>query len=302
MHAFDLDGNQIWKTSVGTGSDPRAWGSAASPVLHKDLLIVNASAEGTALVGLDKKTGNEVWRSEAESIEQTWGTPILVDGAAGVDLVLSVPGEIWGLNPSTGKLRWYAAGSDARGMATSLVLADETVYCIGGMMGGGSVAVKTGGKSDVTESHVLWTNRGYSQFATPVFHEGYLYGADENGVAFCIDATTGELAYQARLATGEAVAESPEMGGGRRRGGGGRRRGGGMGSRSYGSALLVNENVYYTDQNGTTYVLAANPEKFQLLAKNQLGEPGDGFNATPAVSDGTLLIRSNKHLYCVAAD
>ena len=65
--------------------------------------------------------------------------------------------------------------------------------------------------------------------------------------------------------------------------------------------MLVNEKVYYTDQNGTTVVLAANPEKFQLLAKNQLGEPGDGFNATPAVSDGTLLIRSNKHLYCVAS-
>lgn len=305
--AFDLSGKQIWKTSVGTGSDPQAWGSAASLVLLGDKLIVNASAESRSLVALNKADGKEIWRTEVESLAQTWGTPIVIEGASGTELVLSVPEEIWGLNPANGKLRWYALGSEARGMATSLIADNDTVYCVGGMMGGKSVAVKTGGKGDVTDTHTVWQGRGFSQFGSAVLHEGHLYGASENGVAFCVDAATGEPVYQTRLATGEAVqAAAAGPPGGRRGGGGGgaggRRRGGrgGMGSRSYGSALLVGDKVYYTEQSGATYVFEASPKSFQLISKNQLGSTGDGFNATPAVSDGELVIRSNKFLYCVS--
>lgn len=75
-----------------------------------------------------------------------------------------------------------------------------------------------------------------------------------------------------------------------------------MGGRSYGSAILVNEHVLYTNQEGTTYVFAANPKQFKLIHKNSLGAEGDGFNATPAVSNGAIFIRSNKHLYCISKD
>ena len=75
-----------------------------------------------------------------------------------------------------------------------------------------------------------------------------------------------------------------------------------MGNRSYGSAVLVNEHVLYTNHEGTTYVFAANPEKFELIRKNSLGTESDGFNATAAVSNGAIFIRSNKHLYCISKD
>lgn len=77
--AFDLDGNQLWQTGVGQGPDPRGWGSASSPILYRNLVIINASAESEAIVALDQETGQEVWRQGALDLAGTWGTPLLVE-------------------------------------------------------------------------------------------------------------------------------------------------------------------------------------------------------------------------------
>ena len=310
--AFDLAGTQLWQTKVGSKSDPRAWGSAASPILYKNLVIVIASAESRAIVALDKVTGDEKWRVENEGLASTWSTPVLVESGDVTELVITTPTEIWAINADTGKMKWYAAGPNARGMATSLVFGDGVVYCIGGMMGGASVAVRIGGDGDVTDSHIAWTGRGYAQFGTPVLHDGHLFGADENGIAFCVNTETGDEAFRVRLATGEVVAEAEgaggmgmQRGGGGMRGGGGRqgggrRSGGGMGARSYGSAVLVGDKVYLTTHTGEIHVIAADPKKFTLLARNQLATDDGGFNATPAIAEGALFIRSNKYLYCIS--
>ena len=103
--AFDLEGKQLWQTSAGTESDPRGWGSASSPILFKNLLILTASSESEALVALDSETGKQVWRAEAAGLNGVWGTPVLVKvDDSRTDLVIGVPNEIWGLNPETGKL------------------------------------------------------------------------------------------------------------------------------------------------------------------------------------------------------
>ncbi len=318
--AFDMDGNQLWRTSVGTGSDPNRWGSSASPVLYKNLVIVNAGAESHSLVGLDKATGNEVWRFEDDGLASDWGTPILVETRGGTELVIATATEVWGLDPASGARKWTAASASARGMATSLVAAGDTVYSIGGMQGGGSAAVRAGGKGDVTGSNVVWTEAGYSAFGSPVLRDGYLYGANDQGIAFCVNAASGERIYQARLASGEPVTESetpagqgrgPAAGGARPQGaqagqGGPRRRSGGggggmMGGRSFGSALLVGDKVYFTDISGKTYIFAANTKKFELLGVNEIATDDGSFGATPAVSDGELFLRSNKYLYCVSS-
>jgi outer membrane protein assembly factor BamB len=313
--ALDMEGNQLWKTSVGTESGPMRWGSAASPILHKNLVIVNASDESEALVGLDKETGKEVWRAEGAGLSGTWSTPILMDGQEGKEVVIAVPGEIWAIDADSGKMKWYAEGFEGRGMCTSLVAGDGVVYCAGANPFGTSIAVRTGGKKNVTESHVAWSGQGFARISTPVLHEGRLYGASR-GVAYCVDAKTGERVFRARLATGEAVAEEEAprggpgfggMRGGRGRGGpgggpGGRRGGrgrGGMGGEDYGSAVLADGKVYVLTTAGVTYVFEAKPE-FTLLAKNQLASDQSGFNSTPAVSNGELFLRSNKYLYCVS--
>ena len=109
--AFDLDGNKLWQTSVGTGSGPHDWGTASSPILYKNLVIVTASAESKSLVALNKETGKEVWRRDDPGFSGTWGTPILVDcGKGRTDLVIAVPFKIWAFNPDDGKPRWQCDG------------------------------------------------------------------------------------------------------------------------------------------------------------------------------------------------
>ena len=92
VHCFDLEGNELWKANVGTGSDPKRWGSSSSPIVHEDLVIVTASAESSSLVGLEKRTGKEKWRQTADGLIDVWGTPVIakVDETRS-DLVLGVP-------------------------------------------------------------------------------------------------------------------------------------------------------------------------------------------------------------------
>jgi outer membrane protein assembly factor BamB len=321
--AFDFSGQQLWQQSVGTASGRMRWGSASSPVLHENLVIVPASDESNALVGLDKATGEEVWREQGDALAHNWSTPILADGQDGFDLVYGVRGEVRGLDPATGETRWNASGLSENGYCISMVSADGVIYCAGAMRGGESFAVRAGGKGDVTDSHVIWTGRGWDSIISPVLYEGHLFGTTNRGIAYCRDAKTGERVYQARLATGEAVTEEAAAPGGGRGRAGGRRppqggqdrpggrpggqrggrggRSGGPGGGEYASPILAGGRIYVATRSGVTYVVAPKPE-FELLAKNSLESDTSGFCATPAVSGGSLFLRSNAHLYCVSDD
>ena len=169
--AFDLKGKKLWQSSVGTELDRRGWGSASSPILHENLVIVTASVEDGAVVALDKETGKEVWRQQAEGFGGTWGTPAIVTSGDRTDLVLSVPYEVWGLNPETGKLRWYCEASQDNTACSSVIVDADTVYVIGGREGG-TVAVRSGGRNDVTESHRLWESNRSGRTASPILHRG----------------------------------------------------------------------------------------------------------------------------------
>ncbi len=288
--ALDMDGKELWKTSVGSGSGPMAWGSAASPVLHNEVLIVPATEEAEALVALDTKTGSQLWTSEAESLQGTWSTPILAKVGDRTDIVVSVPGEVWGLNPETGKLRWFSRGTMDNSASASPVPGDGVVYAIGGR-GGEAVAVKTGGKGDVNDSHVVWDANIPGRFATPVLHNGHLYTFG-SGVVACFDATTGERVKQQRLGDGRGE-EAPRDAGSRDGG----RRGGGMGNLDYASPVLSGDQLYVTTKSGTVYVVRATPE-LEILATNRINDK-TGFDGTPAISNGQLFFRSGSRLYCV---
>jgi outer membrane protein assembly factor BamB len=304
--AFDMDGNQLWQTSVGTESGPRGWGSASSPILYENLLIVAATAESDALVALDKMTGEEVWRQEAAGFDSVWGTPILVQvDEERTELVIAVPDEFWSLNPANGKLLWYCAAVPATSFCSSLVVGDGIVYAIeSGPGGGGGAAVRVGGKGDVTGSHVVWSGNQSNRIGTPILHEGRLY-VFSNNIASCLDAATGEEVFRSRLESDSSAPSQPppatRPGGGRgpfgRGGFGGR--GGGMGGQDYSSPVLADGKLYYTTRAGATYVLNAS-NQFEQLAVNRLTKDSEDFSATPAVSKGRLYIRSSKHLYCVA--
>ena len=292
--AFDFDGNEVWRTGLGTESDPRRWGSASSPILHNDLLIVTASAESEAIVALDTSSGDEVWRAEANGLSNLWGTPILVPvDDERTDLVVGVPYEFWALNPETGKLRWFCEVMPTDQYNSSVVFGDGVIYGIEGR-GGGSVAVRAGGEDDVTGSHVVWSGRDSSRFVTPLLHEGLLYYFSGNTAA-CLEASSGDRVYQKRLTAGEEPTADDENQGRRR----GRRSFRGMGGQNYASPILADGKIYYTTRAGHVHVIAAGRE-FEELAVNRVSDAaGEDFSATPAASEGQLFLRSNKAVYCV---
>ena len=277
VQAFDLDGDLLWARSVGTDSDPRRWGSASSPVVVGDVVVVTAGPERRAIVGLDAATGEERWSAPSESLGSVWGTPATaVIDPMRTDVVLGAPGEFWGLNPATGKIRWYAAGVGDDGFNTSVVVNDGVAVAVEGRSGG-SMAVRVGGKGDVAATHTVWSGRDANRFGTPVVYRGRIY-VFSNGVVSCLDAASGRRLYQSRLGGGEA--------------GGGRR-----GGSDYSSPVAADGKIYYVTGGGDLHVLAAG-DSFESLAVNRVAQDGEAFAATPAIADGAIFIRSNRYLSC----
>ena len=274
VFAFDHTGKQMWTADVGSGLN--GWGSASSPIIHNDLLIINASVESESLIALDKKTGQEKWR--LRGIKESWNTPILVDVAAPKDnikteLVVAIAGSILGINPATGDQLWTCKTNIGWYMVPSMVSEKSIVYALGGRSGVASLAVRTGGRGEVTASHRLWTSVKGSNVSSPVIHDGHLYWMHDNlGIAYCAKADTGEVIYEERI---DRVGQV------------------------YGSPVLAGGNVYYTSRSGRTIVVAAKPE-FEQIATNDMGERST-FNGSVAVSGNQILLRSNKYLYCIGA-
>lgn len=268
VFAFDLEGRQLWQADVG--STLNGWGSANSPVLFKDLVIINASVESQSMVAVDKKTGKEIWR--AKGINESWNTPILVAAEGDkIELAVAVQGKILGFDPSTGEQLWLCATDIGWYMVPSMVAADGIIYALGGRSGTAALAVRAGGRGDVTTTHRLWTSQKGSNVTSPVFHGGHLYWMSENrGIAYCAEGKTGKLVYERRIDRAGEV---------------------------YASSILGDEKIYYVSRSGRTFVVAAKPE-FELLATNEL--PGRSvFNASPAIAGGQIFLRSEQFLYCL---
>jgi outer membrane protein assembly factor BamB len=270
VFAFDLNGKQLWRTSVGTNLN--GWGSATSPIIHKDLLLVNASVESGALVALDKRTGKEVWR--ATGVNESWHAPVLVTAADGkTEVVVAVIKKVMGFDVADGKPLWQCDTGINWYMCPTPIAENGVIYAVGGRTPSGGLAVRAGGRGDVTQSHVLWkTNKG-TNVPSPILHAGHLYYAHDNlGVAYCLNAKTGEMVYEERL--------SPSPGG------------------VYASPILAGGNIYYTGRQGRTVIVAAQPA-LKVLGEATLENNRGVFTASAAVAGNRLLLRSNRFLYCL---
>jgi outer membrane protein assembly factor BamB len=267
VYCFDLNGNEIWHVSVGKNTN--GWGSGPSPIVYKDTLLVNASVESGAIVSLNKKDGKELWRTPG--IGAAWNTPVLVTTPEKtVELVVSVQNRILGLDPENGKELWRAEGVH-RYVCPSVVAHDGIVYAIGG--GSTSLAVKAGGKGDVTKTHVIWRENRGSNVGSPIYSNGHLYWAsDGGGTVFCQDARTGKVVYSERL--------TPNSG------------------QIWASPVLADGNLYFVSKTNGVYVVAADP-KFKLVARNLIEGDKNRSNASLAVSGGQLFLRNDAYLYCI---
>jgi outer membrane protein assembly factor BamB len=276
VHSITLNGKKNWSVDVGKESSNRQWGSAASLILFKNEVIVNAAEESRSIIAFNKASGAELWKQEAEMLALTYGTPRIVNlDDSNPEVVISVPGEIWSLNATTGKLHWHCQSPMSGNVCPSVIVDGKTIYSFGGFQASGSIAVEAGGKGDVTDSHVRWTNRSSSYVATPLLYKDRFYWIDDRGIAYCTSATDGDVIYRTRvddLAAGRPV---------------------------YASPVLIGDHIYVVTRRSGTIVYKPG-DSFEPVARNVLAGDETDFNASPAASDNRLYLRSNQSLYCIS--
>ena len=273
--AYTVEGQKLWQKDVGQQSSNRRWGSGSSPVLFDDILIVNASEESRAIIGLNAIDGQQLWKAEYDRLELCYATPVLVKGDGDVtEAVISMPGEVWGLNAGNGKLRWYCEIDNGGNVSPGVVVSDDALFTFGGFPQQQTNAIKRGGRKDITDSHRLWQSKDSSYVATPLILDSHLYWVSDRGQAFVADAKTGETVQRTRL-TGLKSGGRPV----------------------YASPVKAGDHIYVVSRRSGIYVFEANPSLTQV-AQNEPLDDSD-FNGTPAFSDGRMYIRSNKSLYCI---
>ena len=269
VHAYTLDGRKVWNVSVGDKAHD--WGVGTSPILHGDLVIVNAAHESNALIALDRRTGKTVW--SVQGFPASWNTPTIVKVDGREELVVNASGKLRAFDPKTGEELWSCQGIRAAELCPSIVAHEGVIFILGGP-NSQAMAIRAGGKGDVTATHVVWKQAKGSNVGSPVYHDGHLYLVnDSRGQALCLNAKTGEVVYEQPMPT---------------------RR-----DRWYASPLLAGDRLYYVGRTSGTVVLAAK-QQFEVLATNVIGDDSVS-NASPAVSDGQIFLRSDKYAYCIGA-
>ena len=286
LYCFDLHGKELWHRDLGP--QRHIWGWGASPMLYRDLCILNfGPGEPSFLLAVNKKTGKDAWKlvePNADSGEKkpgqdkavwagSWNTPVAIHANGRTELAVAWPKRMLALEPTTGKELWSCTGLNPLVYTSPLYDAkSETVVAMGGF-NGMSLAVKAGGSGDVTESRRLWHHpRTKQRIGSGVIHDGHIYIHNDPGVAECFELPTGKLVWEERL------------------------KGPGPKSDNWSSMVLAGEKLYAINQGGDTFVLKASP-KFEVLATNSLGQTA---MSSIAPSDGELFIRTHKSLWCIS--
>jgi outer membrane protein assembly factor BamB len=265
--AYDLDGNEKWKTNVGDFVS--AHGFNTCPVLFEDLVILNGDHDGDAyLVALDRQSGRERWRTRRENKTRSYVTPIIreIDGIT--QMILSGSLCIASYDPRNGKRHWIVDGPTEQFVA-SMVYDGKYVFATGGYPERHTLAIRPGGKGNVTDTHIAWrTTRGAAYVPSPIISGRYLLMVADSGIASCFEARTGKRHWMERLPGGH----SP-------------------------SPVSADGLVYFVSDRGVTTIIRPS-ETFAVIAKNELGEP---VSASPAISQGQIFLRTHQHLYCIGS-
>jgi len=272
LTAFDFDGKLVWRQKLG---DLRNYhGSAGSPVLYKDRVFLYQDHNGTGTLGsfvaaFDARTGAVIWKKDrVESVG--WGTPIVIDAGDHDELIVSSQRKVYAYDPESGAELWTVRGNSQEVIPTPVV-GHGLVFCSSGRAGP-TLALRPGGKGDVTTTHVAWSSpRGSPFVPSALIHSDLLYMInDMQSILTVLDAKTGTVVYQDRL--GEAMRE-------------------GFSS----SPVAVGDKIFLTNDRGQTFVVQAGPT-FKLLHVNELNAQ---VLASPALVDGTWYWRTNRELLAI---
>ena len=290
LFAFDHDGNELWNVdfgvldagapdagSMGLDADEYQWGFASSPLLVDGRVIVQCDVQGPSFVAaLDAATGKELWRTAREE-NPTWCTPAVYEQDGEKRLVLNGYKHIAGYDLATGEELWNRSGGGDVPVPTPVVM-HELIYLtsahgrLAPLYALDPAAIEAGTTVTDDSDAIAWYHprRGiYMQ--TPLVYGSELYACSDGGVLACFDAGMGDMHYRERLGDGRTGFSA--------------------------SAVAADGKLYFTGESGVVHVVAPGPE-FELLSSNDLGET---CLATPAVSEGLLLFRTQNHLVAIEA-
>ncbi|HET6671041.1 MAG TPA: PQQ-binding-like beta-propeller repeat protein [Pyrinomonadaceae bacterium] len=281
--SFDFSGKELWSRDLQReyGAFGLNWGYASSPLLTEDALYIQVlhgmrTDDPSYVMRVDKTTGKTIWKVDrpTDAITESpdsYTTPALLRYGKTAELVITGGDCVTGHDLATGKELWRANGlnpdnNPSYRIVASPVIFNEIIYAPTRVRP--LLALKAGGRGDITTSHLLWSTPNGPDVPTPITDGQYFYVVNDRGIMWCLDAKTGaEIYAQQRLKPGAYS----------------------------GSPVLADGKIYVTNEDGLTSVVRAGP-KFEILAENALN---DYCLSSPAISDGQIFIRTTQHLYCI---
>ncbi|MDA9858779.1 PQQ-binding-like beta-propeller repeat protein [Rubripirellula sp.] len=280
VYCFDFNGEEIWKRPIKPRKMRNGWGTAASPVLHEDrLYLINDNDEDSYLQALDKKTGQEVWRTERDE-KSNWSTPYIWKNKLRTEIV----------TPGTGKVRSYdLKGNELWSLEemSSITIAtpyqyDGLLYVSSGYVGDPSrplYAIRPGAEGDISlqgdttsNEWIAWSRpTGAPYNPSTITYDGIVYVLYDFGFMMAYNADDGSEVYsKKRIPKGKAFTASP---------------------------WAYDGKIFCLNEDGLTIVIQAG-EEFKVLETNALADDDMGM-ATPAIVGNRLLIRTSARIYCV---
>lgn len=281
LFAYNLKGKLLWKQDLGILDsgwfyDPDyQWEHGSSPIIYKDLVIVQADVQKNSFIAAySLKNGKLVWKTQRDEIS-SWGTPTVYEGKTRPELVTNGSKAIRGYDPATGKELWRLTPNSEVTTPTPFAAHDLIFVTSGYRIIQPIYAIRPGANGDITlkddkasSDSIAWSKkRGGPYMPTPLVYGDLLYACSNSGVLTAYKAVTGEQVYQERL--------------------------GGKGGAFTASPVASDGKVYLSSEDGEVFVVKAGP-KHELLATNAVGEV---MMATPAISDGLVIVRGIHHLF-----
>jgi len=271
LFCLDMTGELIWQRSLAIeyGAFENRFAASSSPLVFDDSVLLQCDHYGDSyLLSVDKRTGENHWKIDRPECWLSWASPQLVplDGGSDYELIASGSHKLDAFDPKTGEKLWTVQGMTRECIPTP-VYGNGLVYAVSGPKGP-TLAIRPGGRGDVTETHVKWsTTRGAPFVPSAILVGDRYYLVDDKGIATCLDAHSGNVKWRKRF-TGQFTA----------------------------SPVAADGKVYFTDEAGTTIVISSNTDRYEELARNSLDEP---VFASLSISQGCLFVRSSGHLYCI---
>lgn len=262
-------GKVVWQHHLGKEYSPFdiQWGHGSSPTLYGDLVILLCDhIPKSYLLALDKRTGAVKWKVDRPKGTVSYTTPTVVRGPQGDEMIVNSTQRIDAYDPKSGTLLWWV-GQEHNFAIPVPAFEGGVLYMSRGYRSGPYMAVRPGGRGDISATHVKWSMpTGAPYVSSLTYYEGLLYMANDAGIVTCIDPATGQKVWQERI---EGIFTA--------------------------SPVAADGNIYLQSETGETIVLKAGREP-RVLERNPIGERSV---ASPAISKGQIFIRTDGHLVCI---